>query len=274
MTFDILHQQARHRAVLPLPHMRALLAILLALTPLAYAAPNPSAVQTDKGWLEGAPTPDGKVIAFKGIPYAAPPVEELRWKAPTPAAKWKKIRPAFEYGPHCVQFGSYPDMVFHDPGESEDCLTLNVWTPAGAPQRAQKKGSKLLPVMVWIYGGGFVTGSTSESRQDGQFLARRDVVVVSMNYRLGLFGFLALPDLAVESGHNASGNYGLQDQAAALRWVRENIESFGGDPRQCHALRRIRRLLLRHRADGLAALQGALLQGHRRERRSLLLRQP
>src|SRR5258708_5907656 len=114
-------------------------------------------------------------------------------------------------------------MVFHDPGPSEDCLTLNVWTPANA-----KPGS--LPVMVWIYGGGFVSGGTSESRQDGQFLAARNVVVVSMNYRLGIFGFFELPELTAESPHHASGNYGLLDQTAALAWVKENIAAFGGDP--------------------------------------------
>ncbi len=115
-------------------------------------------------------------------------------------------------------------MVFHDPGPSEDCLTLNVWTPAGA-----KVGS--LPVMVWIYGGGFVSGGTSESRQDGQFLAARNVVVVSMNYRLGIFGFFNHPELTVESPFHASGNYGLLDQAAALGWVQRNIAAFGGDPK-------------------------------------------
>jgi para-nitrobenzyl esterase len=114
-------------------------------------------------------------------------------------------------------------MVFHDPGPSEDCLTLNVWTPANA-----KPGS--LPVMVWIYGGGFVSGSTSENRQDGQFLAKRNVVVVSMNYRLGIFGFFAHPELTAESPHHASGNYGLLDQTAALAWVKNNIAAFGGDP--------------------------------------------
>jgi para-nitrobenzyl esterase len=114
-------------------------------------------------------------------------------------------------------------MTFHDPGPSEDCLTLNIWAPAGA-----KKGS--LPVMVWIYGGGFVAGSTSEARQDGQFLTHRNVIVVSMNYRLGVFGFMALPQLTAESPHHASGNYGLLDQAAAIAWVKQNIRNFGGDP--------------------------------------------
>src|ERR1700735_4796035 len=114
-------------------------------------------------------------------------------------------------------------MVFHDPGPSEDCLTLNVWAPAKV-----KPGT--LPVMVWIYGGGFVTGGTSEARQDGQFLAHRNVVIVTLNYRLGIFGFFTHPDLAAESPHHAAGNYGLLDQAAALAWVSRNITAFGGDP--------------------------------------------
>src|SRR6202012_1909463 len=116
------------------------------------------------------------------------------------------------------------DMSFHDSGASEDCLTLNVSTPAGA-----KPGS--LPVMVWIYGGGFAGGGSSEGRQDGQYLAHRNVVIVSMNYRLGIFGFFVHPELTAESPHHASGNYGLMDQNAALEWVQKNIANFGGDPR-------------------------------------------
>lgn len=184
---------------------------------------NSVKVKTDKGDVEGSVTEDGKVFAFKGIPFAAPPVGDLRWQAPQPLAKWKHTLPAKEFGSRCMQSASYGDMVFHDPGASEDCLTLNVWAPAKA-----KKGS--LPVMVWIYGGGFSAGGTSEARQDGQYLAHRDVVIVSMNYRLGIFGFLTLPELTAESPHHASGNYGLLDQTAALGWVRDNIAAFGGDP--------------------------------------------
>ena len=183
----------------------------------------PLQVETDKGVVEGALTNDDQVRAFKGIPFAAPPIGNLRWQPPQPAAKWKGVRPAKDFGSHCIQSGGYPDMVFHDPGPSEDCLTLNVWTPANA-----KPGT--LPVMVWIFGGGFVTGGTSENRQDGQFLAHRNVVVVSMNYRLGIFGFFAHPELTAESPHHASGNYGLLDQTAALHWVKANIAAFGGDP--------------------------------------------
>ena len=184
---------------------------------------NSIRVTTDKGQVEGVYTADQQVIAFKGIPYATPPVGELRWQPPQPAAKWKRVLSTKEFGSHCIQSGSYPDMVFHDPGPSEDCLTINVWAPANA-----KRGS--LPVMVWIYGGGFNSGGTSESRQDGQFLAHRNVVVVSMNYRLGIFGFFVHPELTAESPHHASGNYGLLDQAAALKWVGANIAAFGGDP--------------------------------------------
>jgi para-nitrobenzyl esterase len=194
----------------------------LSLMPAAYAS-NPLQIKTDKGKVEGALTTDGKVRAFKGIPFVAPPVGKLRWQPPQPAAKWKDVRSAKDFGNHCLQTGGYPDMTFHDPGASEDCLTLNVWTPADA-----KPGS--LPVMVWIFGGGFNTGGTSENRQDGQFLAHRNVVVVSMNYRLGIFGFFTHPELAAESPHHASGNYGLMDETAAIEWVKRNIKAFGGDP--------------------------------------------
>src|SRR5580704_15877360 len=148
----------------------ALVAALLVVAMPMHAA-DPVQVKTDKGKVEGALTADGKVVAFKGIPFAAPPVGDLRWQPPQPAAKWKGVRAAKEFGSHCIQSSGYPDMIFHDPGPSEDCLTLNVWTPAGA-----KPGS--LPVMVWIYGGGFAAGGTSEHRQDGQFLAHRNVVIV------------------------------------------------------------------------------------------------
>ena len=204
---------------------RLLPTTLLALsfiTCTAYASDSLT-ITTDKGKVTGTLTTDGKVRAFKGIPYAAPPVGDLRWQPPQPAAKWHGTLATTSFGSHCVQTSTYPDMVFRDPGPSEDCLTLNVWTPANA-----KPGS--LPVMVWIYGGGFVSGGTSEARQDGQFLAHRNVVIVSMNYRLGIFGFFAHPELAAESPHHASGNYGLLDQAAALTWVKQNIRNFGGDP--------------------------------------------
>jgi para-nitrobenzyl esterase len=202
------------------------LAFALTLSAAAQTA-NPAAnslqVKTDKGVVEGAYTTDQKVIAFKGIPYAKPPVGNLRWQPPMPSEKWEGVRPTKDFGSHCYQGVTYSDMVFRDPGPSEDCLTLNVWTPSGAAP-----GS--LPVMVWIYGGGFIAGGTSEARQDGQFLAHRNVVIVSMNYRLGVFGFFAHPELTAESPRHASGNYGFMDQTAALEWVKANIASFGGNP--------------------------------------------
>ena len=189
----------------------------LILCASAFAADQ---VKIDSGIIEG--TTQSHVHIFKGIPYAAPPVGELRWKAPQPVAPWTGVRPATQFGPRCMQGRIYTDMVFRDNGPSEDCLYLNVWTPADSPEAN-------LPVMVWIYGGGFQAGSSSEPRQDGENLAKKGVVVVSMNYRLGIFGFLAYPGLE-EDGHDASGNYGLLDQIAALRWVQRNIHAFGGDP--------------------------------------------
>lgn len=168
---------------------------------------------------------DGDVRAFLGIPYAAPPVGPLRWKPPMPLMPWSGVRQTTAFGSHCMQPTIYKDMIFRDPGISEDCLTLNIWTPA------KDKHAKL-PVMVWIYGGGFLAGGSSEPRQDGANLAGKNgVIVVSMNYRLGIFGFFAYADLAAESPVHAAGNYGLMDQLAAIRWVHDNIKNFGGDPK-------------------------------------------
>ena len=199
--------------------MRLLLTLLLTTT-LASA----QKVHTEAGTVEGVATPDTQVLAYKGIPYAAPPSGNLRWAPPQPAAPWHGTLIAKDFGHHCIQFGTNADMVFLDPGPSEDCLNLNVWAPAHA-----KPGS--LPVMVWIFGGGFTTGATSEPRQDGQFLANHHVVVVSMNYRLGMLGYFTSPELTQQSPHHASGNYGLMDQAAAIAWVARNIRAFGGDPK-------------------------------------------
>jgi len=195
--------------------------IVLAISSFSFAGSSAPQVKTRLGTVEGKD--DGKVKTFLGIPYAAPPVGELRWKAPAPAAKWGGVKKVTEFSPHCLQGNVFGDMVFHDPGGSEDCLTLNVWV-------ADKHVDPNLPVMVWIYGGGFVAGTTSEARQNGYNLAQQGVIVVSMNYRLGIFGFLVHPELAAESGHNSAGNYGLLDQLAALQWVRDNIAAFGGDP--------------------------------------------
>ena len=196
---------------------------LLAAPAHAADAQPVNRVQLPNGTLEGVISADRLVRSFKGIPYAAPPVGNLRWKPPQAAPNWTGVRPASEFGARCMQGNVFSDMVFHDSGPSEDCLYLNVWTPA-APAETP------LPVMVWVYGGGFVGGATSEPRQDGGNLTKKGVIVVSMNYRLGVFGFFAHPDLTRESAHNASGNYGLLDQTAALEWVHDNISLFGGDP--------------------------------------------
>ncbi len=180
-------------------------------------------LRTANGVLEGVVSPDGKVRTFKGIPYAAPPVGPLRWKAPQPAPPWTGVRRAVDYPPRCMQGHIFNDMVFNDEGPSEDCLYLNLWMPANPPQAK-------LPVMVWIHGGGFVAGSSSEPRQDAGNLSKKGVMVVSFNYRLGVFGFFAHPELTKESEHKASGNYGLLDQVAALDWIKKNIATFGGDP--------------------------------------------
>jgi len=200
---------------------RSLVAGMLSLPLAVFAASSGPQVKTASGVVEGKS--DGPVNVFLGIPYGAPPVGDLRWKPPVPAAKWNGVLKATDFGSHCMQGKVYGDMNFRDPGGSEDCLFLNVWVPA------KTSGAKL-PVMVWIYGGGFAAGSTSEARQDGMHLAQQGVIVVSMNYRLGIFGFFVHPELAKESGRNAAGNYGLLDQTAALRWVHENIAAFGGDP--------------------------------------------
>jgi para-nitrobenzyl esterase len=199
------------------------LSVSCVAAPLSSQAADQLKIKTDKGKIQGKISDDGQVRIFLGIPFAAPPIGPLRWKPPQPDAKWKGERQATQFGDRCMQPNIYDDMHFRDPGESEDCLSLNVWTPA-------KDRHAKLPVMVWIYGGGFVAGTTSEPRQDGAHLAHKGVVVVSMNYRLGLFGFLALPGLAGESSQHAAGNYGLMDQTAALEWVKRNISAFGGDP--------------------------------------------
>ena len=211
-----------------LPHPLALAAFAsLILSPLGQAALPPS-IATESGLVSGTSTKDTKVTVFKGLPYAAPPVGELRWRAPRPAIKWSGIKPASEYSAGCIQnLGRsrkpWTEEFMHQGGVSEDCLTLNIWTPARSA--ADKR-----PVMVWIHGGGFVEGSNAIASYDGEQLARLGIVVVSVNYRMGVLGFLAHPELTKESDVRSSGNYGLLDQLAALRWVQKNIAAFGGDP--------------------------------------------
>lgn len=191
-------------------------------------AQNPL-VQTDKGWVAGAVDAQRGVHVFKGIPFAAPPVGELRWQAPQPAPVWKDTLQATAFGPSPIQnpprpFYSWSEEFIAKPEPlSEDCLYLNVWTPAARP-------AKKRPVLVWIYGGGLNSGSANCDIYDGAELAAREVVFVSLNYRVGVLGFMAHPELSAESGNNASGNYGFMDQMAALKWIQDNIAAFGGDP--------------------------------------------
>jgi para-nitrobenzyl esterase len=194
----------------------------LAWWPVSLVHADPLKVKVEQGQLHGKPINDGKVRAFLGIPFAAPPVGDLRWRPPEAPAKWKGIRDATQYGAHCEQV-PFSDMSFQDAGMSEDCLYLNVFTPADA------KGGSKLPVMFWIHGGGYFSGSASEPRHNGDFLPTKGVVLVTINYRLGVFGFLATEEL-IEEGGGAAGNYGLMDMIAALRWVNGNIAKFGGDP--------------------------------------------
>src|SRR5580700_748032 len=203
------------------PAMAALCAGCLILA--AGARADNLKIKTDKGKVQGKLSTDGQVRTFLGVPFAAPPVGPLRWKPPQPDTKWSGLRDATNFGNRCIQTNPFEDMRYRDPGQSEDCLSLNIWTPA-------KDKNATLPVMVWIYGGGFVAGTTSEPRQDGEHLAHKGVVVVSMNYRLGVFGFYAGQGLAEESPQHAAGNYGLMDQTAAIAWVKKNIKNFGGDP--------------------------------------------
>jgi para-nitrobenzyl esterase len=190
---------------------------------VAQAVPQPPTVKIAQGELAGKFIADARQKAFLGLPYAAPPVGELRWKAPQPAAGWKRVRDATKFGNRCEQWHIWNDYVFLDSGPSEDCLFLNVYTPASAKRSAK------LPVMLWIHGGGFAVGAGSEPRYTNSGLVDRGVVLVTINYRLNVFGFLASEDLMKEGGGHA-GNYGLMDMAAALRWVRANIAAFGGDP--------------------------------------------
>ena len=186
------------------------------------AASFPDVVGTESGKLQGSVA--GDVLSFKGIPFAAPPVGDLRWRPPFPATHWDGIRQAAAYGHDCMQKPFPSDAAPLGTEPSEDCLVVNVWRPAAA-------ATAKLPVMVWIHGGGFVNGGSSPAVYDGSQFARRGIVFVSFNYRLGRFGFFAHPALSRENPSGPLANYGVMDQIAALRWVNRNIAAFGGDTR-------------------------------------------
>ncbi len=203
---------------------RFLAASVLLLASLLTAGCLAEPVRTQSGLVEGVATSVEGVTVYRGIPYAAPPVGDLRWRPPQPVVPWEGVRLCDQFGPSCPQpkvTGIYRGA---DGPADEDCLYLNIWTPATSPD-------DLLPVLVWIHGGGLTIGSGSMRTYHGHNLAARGAVVVTINYRLGPFGFFAHPALSAESEHGVSGNYGLLDQVAALRWVQENIVAFGGDPR-------------------------------------------
>jgi para-nitrobenzyl esterase len=202
-----------------------------ALIALCAAAPAPAQVKIESGSLSGTTTDSG-IRVFKGIPYAAPPVGDLRWRPPQPPAKWNGVRQADKFSDSCMQAltrsrNPWTKEFMAQNSASEDCLCLNVWT--GAKPSKNGSGEKR-PVFVWIHGGAFAEGSGEVATYDGEELAKKGLIVVTINYRLGAFGFLSHPELTKESPNQASGNYGLLDCVAALQWVRKNIAAFGGDP--------------------------------------------
>jgi para-nitrobenzyl esterase len=195
---------------------RAAVAFVTSLLLVSAASAGP--VRVDGGLLEG--TAEDGLMVYRGVPFAAPPVGELRWRAPEPAARWTGVRKADTFGRACLQVNQ---AIASLPAPSEDCLYLNVWTPA-------TRADEHLAVMVWIHGGGFTAGAPPERLYHGETIAKKGVVVVTLAYRLGVFGFLAHPALSAESDTHTSGNYGLLDMIAALQWVKKNIAAFGGDP--------------------------------------------
>ena len=178
-------------------------------------------VKTAEGILEGKDL--SGITIFKGVPFAAPPVGNLRWKAPQPVQKWEGVRKATEYGPNPMQEALFGDMNFGTKVNSEDCLYLNIWTPT-------KTMKEHLPVLIYFNGGGLMAGSGSEPRYAGDAMARKGIISITANYREGIFGFFAHPQLSKETSYKGSGNYGFMDQVAAIQWVKDNIEAFGGDP--------------------------------------------
>jgi para-nitrobenzyl esterase len=214
---------------LRLKFLSTILTLIAVFTLTCTHAQQTAVISTKTGKISGAQSKDGKIVSFKGIPFAAPPVGALRWKAPQPVEKWKGIKDCSKFSaspmqPKPVPFSMWSsEFLIPEEPISEDCLYLNVWT-------ASKKAGNKKPVLVWIYGGGFSSGGSACPIYDGEALARKDIVVVSLNYRVGILGFFAHPDLS--SDGEKSGNFGLLDQIAALKWVKENIGAFGGDPAQ------------------------------------------
>ena len=211
--------------------MRKFLFLIMAIIALKFEASSQSTnafavqVKIDNGIIEGNYNTHSGIQTYFGVPFAKPPVGNLRWKAPQPLDKWNGVKQTKKFGPRPMQTIVFGDMNSRSDGVSEDCLYLNVWTPA-------KRNTKDLPVLVYFYGGGNVAGDASEPRYDGESMAKKGIVVITCNYRLNIFGFFSHPELSKESPYKASGNYGLLDQVAALKWVQKNIAAFGGDPKK------------------------------------------
>ena len=212
-----------------IPFLGVALVTTLGVNSFKRSANSLEVIKTDAGQVSGVINATGDVYAFKGIPFAAPPVDDLRWKEPQPVKPWGGVRKCERFGPSPMQaepvpFGMWSEeFLIPKAPISEDCLYLNVWT--GAKAAGQKR-----PVIVWIHGGGFLSGGNAVPLYDGEAMAKKGIVFVGINYRVGVFGFFAHPELTKESGRSASGNYAILDQVAALRWVKRNIAAFGGDP--------------------------------------------
>ena len=241
------------------------LSLSLLLLALISCTVQPPVLEIAGGKIQGVLTDSSNVMVYKGIPYAASPVGDLRWQAPQPVPAWEGVRVCDTFGPICPQFGNKPGTFYGDefywegtPEESEDCLYLNVWAPAQTVGKADAK----LPVAMWIHGGAYMNGYGYEVTMDGDAWARRGVILVTINYRLGTFGFLSHPELTAEQGQ--SGNYGTMDQIAALQWVHDNISAFGGDPEkitvfgQSAGAMSVKTLLVSPLSRGLMA--GAIIQ--------------
>lgn len=206
-------------------HILSLFVVFASINLLMAQETNsfPVQVSIENGIIEGNYDTHSGIQRYFGIPFAQPPVGDLRWKSPEPVKNWEGVKETKAFGPRPMQTMVFGDMKSRSNGVSEDCLYLNVWTPA-------KRDTKNLPVLVYFFGGGNVAGDASEPRYDGESMAKKGIVVVTTNYRLNIFGFLAHPELSAEANYKASGNYGLLDQHAALKWVQKNIAAFGGDP--------------------------------------------